>query len=349
VVTAGSAAVKRGDELPMTSDETDTGPEGAAHVSRHVPVMVGQVVRGLRPRPGARLVDATVGLGGHAAALLAAASDTRLLGIDRDAQALGLATERLARFGDRVRLRPGSYADLAAVLAAEGWDGADAVLLDLGVSSLQMDEAARGFSFRHAGALDMRMDQTADLTAATVVNTWDERALAEAIAELGEERRARAVARAIVRARPLASTAALAETVARAVGRSRPGLHPATRTFQAIRILVNDELGALERFLTGGWSVLRPGGRLAILSYHSLEDRRVKDAFRRWAAACHCPPGLARCVCGWKATVRILTPRPLAPEPEEVATNPRARSARLRVVERLAEGAARTVTRREPR
>jgi 16S rRNA (cytosine1402-N4)-methyltransferase len=350
-VTAGSAAALRGDEPPMTSDETDTGPEGAAHVWVHVPVMVGRVVRGLRPRPGARLVDATVGLGGHAAALLEAAPGSRLLGIDRDAQALGLAADRLARFGDRVRLRSGSYADLAAALSAEGWDGADAILLDLGVSSLQMDEAARGFSFRQAGPLDMRMDQAAELTAATVVNTWDERALADAIAGLGEERRARGVARAIVRARPLASTAALAETVARAVGRTRPGLHPATRTFQAIRILVNDELGALERFLAEGWSLLRPGGRLAILAYHSLEDRRVKDAVRRWAASCHCPPGLPRCVCGWTATVRILTPRPLAPAPEEVATNPRARSARLRVVERLGEGAARTAAtiKREPR
>jgi 16S rRNA (cytosine1402-N4)-methyltransferase len=334
-VTAGSAVARRGDEPPMTDDETDTGPEGAAHVWVHVSVMVGQVVRGLRPRPGARLVDATVGLGGHAAALLDAAPDTELLGIDRDPQALTLAADRLATFGARVRLRPGSYADLATALAAEGWEGADAILLDLGVSSLQLDEAARGFSFRQAGPLDMRMNQTDPLTAETVVNTWDERALADAIAELGEERRARAVARAIVRARPLRSTDALAETVARAVGRTKPGLHPATRTFQAIRILVNDELGALERLLADGWALLRPGGRLAVLAYHSLEDRRVKDAFRRWAASCLCPPGLPRCACGWTAKVRILTPRPESPAPEETLANPRARSARLRMIERL--------------
>jgi 16S rRNA (cytosine1402-N4)-methyltransferase len=323
----------------MTEDETGIGPEGAAHVSVHVPVMVGQVVRGLRPRPGARLVDGTLGLGGHAAALLASAAGSELLGVDRDPQAVAAATERLAAFGARVRLRVGSFADLADILADRGWDAADAILLDLGVSSLQLDQPARGFSFRHPGPLDMRMDPSAELSAATVVNTWRERALADAIATLGEEPRARAVARAIVRARPFASTDALAATVARAVGRTKPGLHPATRTFQAIRILVNDELGALDRFLARGWALLRPGGRLAVLAYHSLEDRRVKDAFRRWAASCHCPPGLPRCVCGWTATVRVLTPRPDVPASDEVTANPRARSARLRIVERLGESA----------
>src|SRR5262249_14170491 len=199
------------------------------------------------------------------------------------------------RFADRVRLRAGSFDELAAPLAAEAWEGADAVLLDLGVSSLQLDTPSRGFSFRQSAPLDMRMDPGSPLTAAAVVNTWDGRVLATAIAELGEVPRARAVARAIVRARPIDTTDVLADVVARAVGRGRPGLHPATRTFQAIRILVNDELGALERFLADGWAPLRPGGRLAILAYHSLEDRRVKDAFRRWAASCLCPPGLPRC------------------------------------------------------
>ncbi len=334
-MTAACAAARRGDEPPMRDDETDTGPEGAAHVWVHVPVMVGKVVRGLRPRPGARLVDATVGLGGHAAALLDAVPGSELLGLDRDPQALAIAAERLAGFGGRVRLRAASYADLATELVAAGWDGADAILLDLGVSSLQLDAPGRGFSFRHAGPLDMRMDPAAELTAATVVNTWDEHVLAEAIAELGEERRARAVARAIVRARPLETTDALAAIVARAVGRTTPGLHPATRTFQAIRILVNDELGALDGLLADGWQTLRPGGRLAVLAYHSLEDRRVKGAFRRWAASCLCPPGLPRCACGWTAKVRILTPRPQSPEGEETMANPRARSARLRIVERL--------------
>lgn len=314
----------------MTS-ETDTGPAGAAHV----PVMMGGVVEWLRPRPGACLVDATVGLGGHAAALLAAAPDTVLLGLDRDPVALARATVRLAPYGERVVLRQASFTCLPAILAALGRDGAAAVLLDLGVSSLQLDDPARGFSFRHDAPLDMRMDPAAPLDAATVVNVWDERALARVIADYGEEPRARALARAVVRARPLATTGQLARVVAGVVGSGRPGLHPATRTFQAIRVAVNEELAELERFLADGWALLRPGGRLAVLAYHSLEDRLVKQAFRRWAAACLCPPGLARCVCGWTPTVRILTPRPLRPQAAEIAQNPRARSARLRVVERL--------------
>src|SRR5579884_2999975 len=286
--------------------QTDTGPVGAAHV----PVMVGEVVAWLRPRPGARLVDATVGLGGHAAALLRAAADTVLLGLDRDPAALAHARARLAPWGARVRLRHASFADLPAVLADEGWPPADAVLLDLGLGSFPLD-------------------------AATIVNTWPERELARVIAAYGEEPRARAIARAIVRARPLASTAALARVVVDVLGPGRGGRHPATRTFQAIRIAVNDELGALDRFLACGWSVLAPGGRLAVLAYHSLEDRRVKEAFRRWAASCLCPPGVPRCRCGWSAKVRRLTRRPLRPDADEVARNPRARSARLRVVERL--------------
>jgi len=314
--------------------ETDTGPVGAAHV----PVMVGEVAVWLRPRPGACLVDATVGLGGHAAALLAAAPGTRLLGLDRDPSALALARERLAPSADRVVLRQARFSELKTVLAELGWDGADAVLVDLGVSSLQLDRPERGFSFQAEGPLDMRMDPGAGPTAAQVVNEWSESELARAIAEYGEEPRARAVARAIVRARPLRTTADLAAIAARVLGRGRPGLHPATRTFQAIRIAVNDEIGELERFLADGWEVLRPGGRLAVLAYHSLEDRRVKEAFRRWAADCVCPPRMPRCVCGWSAKVRVLTRRPVRPSDVEVARNPRARSARLRVVERLGGG-----------
>ena len=317
----------------MTDDETDIGPVGAAHV----PVMVGVVVEWLRPRPGARLVDATVGLGGHAAALLAAAPGATLVGLDVDPDALSRAGAHLAPAGSHVVLRRASYAELRTVLAELGWDGADAILLDLGVSSLQLDEPARGFSFRADGPLDMRMGPSAACDAAEIVNTWAEEDLARTIFEFGEERRARAIARAIVRARPLASTRALAAVVERVLGRGKPGLHPATRTFQALRIAVNDELAALDRFLADGVDALRPGGRLAVLAYHSLEDRRVKETFRRWAANCICPPGVVRCVCGWRARVRELTRRPLTPPPTEVASNPRARSARLRVVERLGE------------
>jgi 16S rRNA (cytosine1402-N4)-methyltransferase len=315
--------------------ETDIGPAGAAHV----PVMLGGVVEWLRPRPGACLVDATIGLGGHAAALLAAAPGTTLLGIDRDPAALARAAARLAAYADRVVLRQASFARLPELLAGRASGGADAILLDLGVSSMQLDDPRRGFSFRHDAPLDMRMDPAAPLDAATVVNTWEERMLVRVIAEYGEEPRARAVARAIVRGRPLDTTGALASVVAGVLGQGRPGLHPATRTFQAIRILVNDELGELERFLAEAWGLLRPGGRLAILAYHSLEDRLVKQAFRRWAAACLCPPGLVACACGWSAKVRVLTPRPVRPDAGEIVANPRARSARLRAVERL--GAAR--------
>jgi 16S rRNA (cytosine1402-N4)-methyltransferase len=313
------------------TDETDIGPVGAAHV----PVMVGVVVEWLRPRPGARLVDATVGLGGHAAALLAAAPGSQLVGIDRDPEALARAGARLASSASRVTLRRASYGDLRHVLAELGWDGADGILLDLGVSSLQLDDAARGFSFRADGPLDMRMGPGAGRDAAEIVNTWAEEDLARILFEYGEERRARAIARAVVRARPLGSTRQLAAVVERVLGRGRPGIHPATRTFQALRIAVNDELDALDHFLADGFETLRPGGRLAVLAYHSLEDRRVKEAFRRWAADCLCPPGIVSCACGWRARARELTRRPLRPSAAEVAENPRARSARLRVVERL--------------
>src|SRR5690349_9355832 len=211
-----AASAVRCEAPPMTT-ETDTGPVGAAHV----PVMVGEVAEWLRPRPGACLVDATVGLGGHAAALLAAAPDSRLLGLDRDTAALARARERLAASADRVVLRQARFSELPGVLADVGWDGADAVLLDLGVSSLQLDEPARGFSFQTEGPLDMRMDARGGPTAADVVNAWPERELARAIAEWGEEPRARAVARAIVRARPLRTTADLARVVGRVLGRGR--------------------------------------------------------------------------------------------------------------------------------
>jgi len=330
---AASAWARPGDEPPGETTMTGIGPVGAAHV----PVMCG-VVEWLRPRPGACLVDATVGAGGHAAAWLdAAPSDVRLLAIDHDPTALALAGRALARFGDRVVFRQGSFADTAALCNSIGWDAVDGVLVDLGVSSMQLDTAERGFSFQRRGPLDMRMDPSAPLTAATIVNEWPEAELARVVREYGEEPRARAVARAIVRARPIADTAALADVVAGVLGRGRPGHHPATRTFQGLRIAVNDELGALDRFLADAWRLLRPGGRLAIIAYHSLEDRRVKTAFRWWAATCHCPPLAPQCTCGWRPVVRLLTPRPLRPEAEEIARNPRARSARLRIVERVPE------------
>src|SRR5579884_2212219 len=267
--------------------QTDTGPVGAAHV----PVMVGEVVAWLRPRPGARLVDATVGLGGHAAALLRAAADTVLLGLDRDPAALAHARARLAPWGARVRLRHASFADLPAVLADEGWPPADAVLLDLGLGSFQLDAPERGFAFRADGPLDMRMDPAAPLDAATIVNTWPERELARVIAAYGEEPRARAIARAIVRARPLASTAALARVVVDVLGPGRGGRHPATRTFQAIRIAVNDELGALDRFLACGWSsAYEPRGDARPAGSHGAPAARATGRRAAPAAARDAPP-----------------------------------------------------------
>src|SRR5437899_10488174 len=215
--------------------ETGIGPGGAAHV----PVLVGEVVEWLRPRPGARLVDATVGLGGHAAALLAAAPGARLLGLDRDPAALARAAEQLP--GERVVLRQARFSELAAVLAELGWDGADAVLLDLGVSSLQLDDPARGFSFRVDGPLDMRMDAGSDPSAAEIVNQWPERELARILAEFGEEPRARALARAIARARPLRTTGELARVIGGVLRRGRPGPHPPTRRFPAIRLAVHHD------------------------------------------------------------------------------------------------------------
>jgi len=331
VGAASAMAGRRTLNAPPKTSKTGTGPVGAAHVS----VMMGEVVEWLRPRPGARLLDATVGLGGHAAALLSAAPDTRLLGLDRDPAALAGARDRLRLYEERVQLRQASFVDAAANLAGAGWDAADAVLLDLGVSSLQLDSAERGFAFQREGPLDMRMDPSGALTAAEIANHWAEPRLARLLSEYGEERRARAVARAIVRSRPLATTTELAAVVSGVLGGGRPGIHPATRTFQALRIAVNDELGGLDEFLAEGYRLLGPGGRLAVLAYHSLEDRRVKAAFRRWAADCLCPPGLPRCSCGWTAKVRLLTRRPVRPMAAEVGRNPRARSARLRVVERL--------------
>ena len=309
---------------------------------RHLPVMVAEVLSFLRPQQGTRFLDGTLGGGGHAAALLEASpQDVRVLGLDRDERALAVAEARLASFADRLQVRHANFSTALEQLAAVGWDGVDGILLDLGFSSLQVEDGERGFSFLRAGPLDMRMNQHDERSAADIVNDASEEELRQILRDLGEERAAGAVARAIVRVRaeaPLQTTTALVRTIEQVV-RSSPHthLHPATRTFQALRIAVNRELDHLATFLRDGYRLLCPGGRLVILSYHSLEDRLVKDAFRRWAASCLCPPQILVCACGWSPKVRILTPKPLAPTAAEVAVNPRARSARLRAVERLAQ------------
>jgi 16S rRNA (cytosine1402-N4)-methyltransferase len=309
---------------------------------RHLPVMPEEVAQALSVRPGGRYVDATVGEGGHAARILEdSAPGGLLLAIDRDEQALTRSTHNLQQFGDRVLFRHASYDRMAELLAEVGWgDGADGVLLDLGVSTMQVTVAGRGFSFRADGPLDMRMDQAGDLTAADVVAKASERELADILYRYGEERASRRIARAIVRRRaeaPLRTTGDLRAAVVEARVAAKPGRDVATRTFQALRIVVNDELGHLARFLESGWRCLRVGGRMAILSYHSLEDRMVKDAIRLWAADCHCPVRHPVCTCGWTAKVRRVTRRKLRPTDAEVARNPRARSAGLRVVERVAD------------
>lgn len=301
----------------------------------HTPVLLDEVLEGLEIRPGGRYIDCTVGTGGHARAILERSDpDGELLGIDLDLAAIAVAERQLSSFGKRVTLVHDSFAQLSAIASAEGFIPADGILLDLGLSSLQLESAERGFSFQKDGPLDMRMDRDGDITAAHLVNELDGAELAEIIAKHGEEVKARAIARAIVRNRPLGTTLELANVVARAVGRSRR-LHPATRTFQALRIAVNEELEALSTVLPPIPEILAKGGRMAIISFHSLEDRLVKDFMVRESRDCLCPPEIVVCACGHKRTLQILTKKPVRPSANEVAQNPRSRSAKLRVAMRV--------------
>jgi 16S rRNA (cytosine1402-N4)-methyltransferase len=306
----------------------------------HRPVMEAEVIMALRPWPGGFYVDGTLGAGGHAAAILeACAPDGRLLGLDRDAEALDAAAERLGNYGPRARLVQAAFADMESQILAHGDQAADGILLDLGVSSMQLDRAPRGFAFRLNGPLDMRMGQEG-ASAADLIAGLEEKELRRAIATLGEEPFAPRIARALVQARekePILTTDALARLVEAALPaaeRRKRRLHPATQTFQALRILVNDELGQLETFLAALPRLLKPGGRVAIISYHSLEDRRVKRAFKSLAHPCACPPRLAVCACGKKPLLSLPQAKAIKPSEAEVASNPRARSARLRVAVR---------------
>jgi len=302
----------------------------------HQPVLYHEVLEALRPISGARYLDGTLGLGGHARGLLLASSPNgELVGLDVDSQALDLAAQRLAEFGSRVNLRHGSYGQLSQHLTAVGWDLVDGVLLDLGASSLQFDQSRRGFSFQKEGPLDMRFDPNSPMTADELVNKWPEADLADILFRYGEEPKSRRIARAIVRARPLSGTVQLAEIIARAARGRRDGIHPATCSFQALRIAVNKELETLESALPQAMAALKPGGRLAVISFHSLEDRTVKLFFRQESRDCICPPEQLACTCGHKATLKEITRRPIRPSDQEVAANPRARSSRLRVAERL--------------
>jgi 16S rRNA (cytosine1402-N4)-methyltransferase len=314
---------------------TSTDPVSDQANWRHEPVLLDAVLQALAPRPGGRYVDATLGLGGHTKALLEAClPNGRVLGIDRDEAVLKEALHRLNNLTERLMAVVGDFSDLETIAQDHGFTDVDGILMDLGVSSPQLDDAARGFSFQASGPLDMRMDQRSDLTAADIVNDWSEEEISHILWEYGEERYARKIARAICAERPIADTGALADLVARVIGR-RERIHPATRTFQALRIVVNDELGALERALPQVLDLLAVGGRLAVIAFHSLEDRIVKRFIRREASDCICPPRLPMCVCGHKATLRPVTTKPVRASAEEVARNPRSRSARLRVAERI--------------
>jgi 16S rRNA (cytosine1402-N4)-methyltransferase len=259
-----------------------------------------------------------------------------LLGLDNDPEAVAFARQLLQPFGNRVILETANFHQLKAVAAALAFAPVDGILMDLGISSRQLANGERGFSFSLDGPLDMRMNPGQVKTAADLVNDLPEAELADLLWRLGEERQARHVARAIVAARPVATTSQLADLVARAVGR-REKIHPATRTFQALRIAVNDELAALDKAMHQACHLLRPGGRLAIIAFHSLEDRLVKKFFRREAQDCLCPPEILVCVCEHQATLRVLTTKPIRPTVAEVTRNPRSRSARLRLAERLTD------------
>jgi 16S rRNA (cytosine1402-N4)-methyltransferase len=304
----------------------------------HVPVLLDEVRAALKPQPGQWFIDGTLGAGGHAQAVLeATAPDGRLLGLDADPQALEIARQRLTAYQDRVHFVNANFAELAEVARREGFLPVQGVLLDLGFSSLQLEDAGRGFAFQVEGPLDMRYDPRTPTTAHALVNNLDPADLADLIYRYGEERHSRAIARAIVAARPIQTTTQLAEVISRAVGGRRGArIHPATRTFQALRIAVNDELSALARALPAAVNLLSPGGRLVVLTFHSLEDRIVKEFFVREARDCICPQGRYElpCTCGHRATLHIITRKPITSSVREIQTNPRARSAKLRVAER---------------
>ena len=310
----------------------------------HIPVLFQAVLDGLQIRPNDRYIDATVGGGGHAAGILAASSPNgRLLGLDRDPAALDEARARLAAYGERVTLVHSSFAHLRESARAHDFVPTAGILLDLGLSSLQLADPTRGFAFLADGPLDMRFDpQAGGITAAELVDECSVDELTRLLYRYGEEKRARRIAEAMVAARPLRTTGELVSVIERAMGAAsrssrgrRERIHLATRTFQALRIAVNDELAALEAALPQAVEILAPGGRLAVISFHSLEDRMVKRFMRQESRDCICPPETPVCICDHRASLRLITRKPVRPTTDEVADNPRARSARLRVAERL--------------
>lgn len=304
----------------------------------HVPVLSQESIAFLQPRPGAIAVDCTLGAGGHARLLGESIQPGgRLLAIDRDPAAVKGGRTLLSGFDPPVTVVRGDFADLHRIASEHGFTSVDAVLFDFGISSVQLDDPERGFSFRQDGPLDMRMDPASPVSAEEVVNGFRERDLADLIRRYGEERWAARIAQFIVARRPLRTTRELAAAVEAAIPRRAwpAGIHPATRTFQAVRIQVNDELGAIERGLKAALSILSPGGRMAAISFHSLEDRTVKAFFIAESKDCVCPPQQPVCTCAHRASLRVLTRRAVTASAEEVDRNPRSRSARLRAAERI--------------
>jgi 16S rRNA (cytosine1402-N4)-methyltransferase len=302
-------------------------------------VLTHEVAEALRPEPGKRYLDGTLGGGGHSEEILIRSSpDGQVLGLDRDDEAIAAAAARLRRFGGRLIARQASFIDAKDILIEIGWDGVDGVILDLGISSHQVDTPERGFSFRAQARLDMRMDRRQSLDAQEIVNSYAAEELERIFRDYGEEPSARRVAQAIAnerRKRPIQTAEELVKIIESVKPRGRREHHPATQIFQALRIAVNQELQQLESFLDSGFEILRPGARMAVISFHSLEDRIVKRAFRKWSRDCLCPPRVLRCQCGWSQKVKLLTKKPILPSASETNRNPRARSAKLRVVERI--------------
>ncbi len=306
----------------------------------HTPVLLEQCLEGLSVKPDGIYVDGTVGGGGHAAHILEKLSSGRLIGIDRDADAIEAASVRLGQLDGDFKLVRGNYAEAGRILKELGIDGIDGALLDLGVSSYQLDNPERGFSYMHDAPLDMRMDQSAGITAEDVVNSYSEEELTRVIQKYGEERWASRISEFVVRERKkkrIATTGELTEIIKKAIPASarRTGPHPAKRTFQAIRIEVNDELNRLERAVEEFCDLLNPGGRICVITFHSLEDRTVKQIFQRRENPCICPPEFPVCVCGRKPDMKRINKKPVTADEEEIRDNPRARSAGLRIAEKL--------------
>ncbi|MBR1842313.1 MAG: 16S rRNA (cytosine(1402)-N(4))-methyltransferase RsmH [Oscillospiraceae bacterium] len=306
-------------------------------MEKHIPVLLNECISNLEIKSDGIYVDGTLGRGGHSERIAEKLQTGRLIAIDRDETAIREAGERLAPFGDKVKLVKANFRDIGAVLDSLSIDKVDGMLFDLGVSSPQLDDGKRGFSYMADAPLDMRMDRDEALSAWNVVNEWSEAELGRIIRDYGEERYWRSIAERIVRARPVNTTLELVDIIKSAMPAKalREKQHPAKRTFQAIRIAVNDELGALADMLDTAMERLKSGGRLCVITFHSLEDKIVKSAVKSREDGCTCPPEFPVCVCGFRQTVRRVTKKPIVPTDEELEINPRSRSAKLRVIEKL--------------